>query len=124
MDIGRFCVGDDAFTYSHITARVEFKSPSSISFALGMYTHTRNFSHVGWIDVHHPCDGHIKTQLRIRITEKYLVFDQMKSIIQLTFDALGIPADETFEAHFIAGGQEMFIEEATDRTGMTDRFYS
>lgn len=125
MDTTQLARGNDAFTLLGLTARVAFKSPSSVSFDLGRWSHSRfSFTHAGWIDVHHPCNGHIKTQLRINIPVKYQVFDQMKSIIHLAFNALAIPLDETYEALFFASDRQTSIEEATNREGMTDRLFA
>ncbi len=125
MDTSRLSNDNDAFCLFGVTARVAFKSQSSISFDLGRWSRTRlTFTHIGWIDVHHPCEGHIKTQLRIRIPAPYHVFEQMKLIIDLTLGALAIPLDETYEAVFISGDRETGIEQATNREGITDRLYA
>jgi hypothetical protein len=122
MDTTRFAEGDDAFSFLALTANVAFKSPSSISFNLGRWSHCRFvFTHVGCIDVHHPCDGHIKTQLRIQIPAQYHDLDQMKSIINQTFDALSIPLDETYEAVFFAGERQIELGQITNREGISDR---
>jgi hypothetical protein len=131
-----------AHGYLDLTAKVEFKSPSSISFDIGRLSNTLRlpadeddkevvfsgerpfvFTVIGWIDVHHPCDGHIKTQLRIRIPAKYHLVEQMKSIIQRVFEVLDIPLDETYEAVFFTCDRITGIEQATNREGMTDRLY-
>jgi hypothetical protein len=119
-----FATASDDFPLLDLTARFAFKSQSSISFDLGRWSHSRfTFTHVGWIDAHHPCDGHIKTQLRIRIPAKYHVCDQMKSIIHLLFEALAIPSDETYETAFFYSDLVHGVENATNREGVTDRLY-
>ena len=142
MDIARFTKSNDQFSLLDLIARVEFKSNSSISFDIGRLSNTLRiptgehgkevqfsggrllvFTVIGWIDVHHPCDGHIKTQLRIPMPAEYLLFDQMKSIIQRVFEVLDIPLDETYEAVFFTCDRITAIEQATNREGITDRLY-
>lgn len=125
MDTTRLCEGGTEFQVLGLTARVAFRSQTSISFDLGRWTTKRSvFTHVGWIDVHHPCDGHIKAHLRIQIPAKYLAFDQMKSISDLILEALAIPSDETYEAMFFTSDHQHVIEQPIDRTGVTDRLPS
>ena len=142
MDISRFTKSNDEFSLLDLTAKVEFTSYSSISFDIGRLSNTLRlptgengkevvfsqerlfvFTVIGWIDVHHPCDGYIKTQLRIRMPAEYHPVDQMKFIIQRVFEVLDIPSDETYEAVFFTTDRITGIEQATNREGMTDRLY-
>jgi hypothetical protein len=139
MDTSRFggCGGDGgAFRVLELTARCLFKSATSISFQLdrdrefirrddsGAEVHRRTSLHVGRVDVHHPCKGHIKTQLLVMLPDKYHSFEPMRDLVAGIFEALGIPADETFESLFVSPGKQAAYENATDRDGMSDRFYS
>ena len=125
MDASRLARLEDAFTISGLTARVGFRSSSSISFELGLRSQSGfTFSHVGWIDVHHPCDGHIKAQLRIKLPSQFHEPEQMESIIAKVFESLAIPPDETYETLCFFYERAMAIERATDREGGTDRIYS
>jgi hypothetical protein len=142
MDMSRFSKTNGQFSLLDLTAKVEFMSYSSLSFDIGRLSNTLRlptdehdkevgFSGerlfvsivIGWIDVHHPCDGHIKTQLRIRLPAEYHLVDQMKSIIHRIFEVLDIPLDETYEAVFFTCDRITGIEQATNREGMTDRLY-
>jgi hypothetical protein len=125
MDTAQLGPREDAFDLYGLTARVHFRSPSSVSFDFGRRSHSQStFSHVGWIDVHHPCDGHIKAQLRIQVPKAYHGPEQMTSFIRQVFETLSIPSDETYEALFFCGDAAVQIEQATDRDGATDRWYS
>jgi hypothetical protein len=81
------------------------------------------FHVVGWADVHHPCAGHIRTQVRVCLPEEYLQWETMRDLVAQLFAEVGVPADETYEAHFVAASKRSSIEQATDRDGMTDRLY-
>lgn len=101
MDTTRFKKYEDAFTVLGLTARTDFKTSSSISFMLGRWSSRRTgFTVVGWVDVHHPCEGHVKALIRVDIAKDHHEFEQMKSLIAVVFENLGIPADETYECHF------------------------
>ena len=75
------------------------------------------------VDVHHPCEGHIKARLRVLLPARYHGWEKMRELVERMFAALGIPADETYEASFASAEQQTGIEQATDRDGLTDRLY-
>ena len=121
MDTTRFAKGQDAFSVLGLTAKTEFKTASSISFMLGRWSSRRTgFSGVGWIDVHHPCEGHVKTRIRVRIPTTFQEFEQMKSLIAVVFENLGIPADETYESSFFESGPSKGLLRHIDRNGFSD----
>jgi hypothetical protein len=143
VDTSRFGNRDREFQVLDLTARFAFKSETSISFDLGRYSDTLTlpsgdlsngdfvlnvgpggvFVVTGRLDVHHPCEGHIKTQLRTVLPAEYHRFDQMKEFVATVFEALGIPSDETFESLFVSSEKQTGYENATDRDGMSDRIY-
>jgi hypothetical protein len=137
MDTNRWKTGQE-FVLLDLVAALEFKSASSLSFRLGTKGDTLQlsdieepwvmgpglvFTVIGWVDAHHPCEGHIKARLRVCLPERYLEWEQMRDLVQRLFEQLGIPADETYEADFIAASRQTGIQQATDRQGMTDRLY-
>ena len=89
-----------------LIARFAFKSDSSISFLLGRCGDVINladgysfdtgprgvFNVIGWLDVHHPCEAHIKAQLRVLLPEEYHKWEQMSQLVKQMFFALGIPS--------------------------------
>jgi hypothetical protein len=124
----------DRFPVLDLLARFAFKSPGSISFHLGTESDTLSlggetiavhpgcvFNVIGWVDVHHPCEGHIKARLRVLLPARYHGWEQMRLLVEQVFSALGIPADETYEAHFVSADRQTGLEQATDRDGKTDR---
>jgi hypothetical protein len=143
VDTSRFEDPDSGFQVLDLSARLAFKSATSISFDLGRYSDTLTlpggdllggdfvmdvgpggvFKVTGRVDVHHPCEGHIKTQLHVLLPAEYHPFEQMKVFVATVLEALGIPSDETFEASFVSPEQQTGYENATDREGMSDRIY-
>lgn len=112
MDTSKFLTHEDEFPVLDLVARLEFKSHSSISFGL-----SRKMWGKGWIDVHHPCDGLIKAQIRVQINDDYLTLDKMKAVIESIFDALRIPSDETYEAEFFRASAIVQIGQPLSRDG-------
>jgi hypothetical protein len=137
LDTRRWERGQE-FVLLDLVAQMEFKSESSLSFYLGTKGDTLLlpgmeepwvtgpgivFTVIGWVDVHYPCEGHIRAQLRICLPEKYHEPERRLELVQQLFGRLGIPADETYEAHFIAASRETLIEQAWNPHGKTDRLY-
>ena len=104
-----------------VTARLEFSTPSSKSFALERYSKslcpTRQ---LGWIEIHHPCEGHIKAHIRVLLPEDYHQPEKMKQIIEALFAHVGVPVDETYEAHFVSPAAQTVISRRMDRNGCVD----
>jgi hypothetical protein len=114
MNTARFNSREDIFSLLDLTARFKFKTASSVSFSLERHSKslcpTRQ---VGWIDVHYPCQNHIKLQIRISLPAEYHAADKLKTIVAEVFAATQIPADETYEAL-------LFAESGPMLTGVTD----
>ena len=106
-----------------LTARFDFKTRDSISFLL-MRADEPRFNQVGWIDVHHPCDHHIKVQIKGSLSQEYIEEDKLETIITSLFDALEIPQDETYEASFACSSGGMSLSRYIDRNGQSDRMVS
>ena len=105
-----------------MTAQLEFSSASSKSFTLERYSKslcpTRQ---LGWIEIHHPCEGHIKAQIRASLPEEYQQPEKMREVVEHLLAHAGIPAGETYEAHFISPSGQVVIARPVDRNGYTDR---
>lgn len=119
MDHSRFNTTDDGFDVVALRADFEFKTAASISFTLHDEGYVR-----GWVDVHHPCSGHIKLRIRGHMNESRganLSDSTARQIVAALVGALGIPAGETYEAAFFGRvGQWVYLEQRVDRDGMTD----
>ena len=113
---------DTAFRMLDITVWPAFSSHSSRSFRLERNSNslcpTRQ---LGWIDLHHPCDGHIKTQIRVCLPQEYHEFEKMREIVRLVLEQTGIAADETYEARFVSVDAATELVQSRDRHGYSDR---
>jgi hypothetical protein len=128
----------DRFPILDLIASFAFKSPGSVSIDLGTESDTLFlsdretmtigpggvFNVIGWVDVHHPCEGHIKARIRVLLPARYQTTEQMGEFVVQLFSALGFPEDETYEASFVSADHQKGIVQATDRDGLTDRLYS
>ncbi len=137
-----FSNDNDGFDILDLQARFVFKTDTSISFDIGRWSNTLRipravgggerglvqdtpfvFNVIGWIDVHHPCDGHIRTYLRIRMPEEYHALERVKSIVATIFKALDIPLDETYEATAFDSDNVIAVVQPKDRNGMTEQSF-
>src|SRR5262245_24835276 len=121
MDTARWKHGDE-FQVLDLIARFEFKSPSSLSFGLGVLVgrdsprlpemdelteEQRGFLvgpgpvylMIGWLDAHHPCDGLHRLQLRVGLPDRYVCWESMRDLVPQVLNALGLPADESYKVH-------------------------
>jgi hypothetical protein len=124
MDTSRFTSPTDEFPLLNLTAKFAFKTTSSISFHVGRIADVHpddepdmvvsGFVVIGWIDVHHPCDSCIKTQIRICIPEKYHQIERMEDMVKAICEALSIPPDEHCEST---------IFNSENETGIMPRVY-
>lgn len=122
------------FKVLDLVARPVFRSASSISFHLGRHgsvlavddatfdvPDSGVFNIVGSLDVHHPCEGHIKAYVRVVLPSQYHRFEHMKHLIDEAFARLEIPANETFHMEFIVPATETCMTQPVDRDGFSDR---
>jgi hypothetical protein len=93
-----------------------FCSPTSISLDVmaGVYC-------VGWIDIHYPCEGHIKLQIRAAVPAEYLKEGSLRDFVNAIRPHLGIPAEATYEALFFEASRKIKITQPTDAEGRSDR---
>src|SRR3989339_810027 len=102
-------------TILDIKASPSFRTATSISFSLSRRSKSLcPERQVGWIDVHFPCVGHIKTQVRVLIPEEYLEPAKMATVIKSILAIAGIPEDETYEATFVTPAAVTGMSRRTD----------
>jgi hypothetical protein len=123
MDLTRFNGYHDGFdVIADLRADLEFKTSTSIGFQLHQEGYVR-----GWVEVHHPCDGHIKARIRGELSPSRapnLDNATARQILDKLFVALRIPQDETYEAEFVSSTDGVvYLEQCVDRDGLTDRSY-
>ena len=115
MDTTAFATNRSEFNVLDFVARYSWRTATSISFLLGRYCDSlkladrdepfyvgtnKVFKVFGWLEIHHPCEDHIKARIRAKLSPDLMQFETQRTIIEVVFDALGIPRDETFEAGF------------------------
>lgn len=110
MDTIRWNDGD-GFAILDLVAEFQFKTTSSLSFLLGRKQDSlqvpdmdepwvlgscRVFCVIGWLDIHHPCDGPHRLQLRVGLPERYARWKSMRDLVPQVIAALKLPAAESY----------------------------
>ena len=100
------------FQWLDLSAHFEFKTVSSVSFSLGVWTSRQpsgggTFTGRGWIEVHHPVGEHPVSDdtiawVRLSLPTSYLIISKQRlsEINQLIFEVfvrVGIPRASPFE---------------------------
>ena len=123
MNTSKFNSHKDYFRVLNLVACLKYKTRGSISFSIGRFSLGNCVAGgCGWLDVHCPCDGHIKVQIRLMLPDEYYEQDKFKAIIDSVFEALEIPRDETYEVRghkYALGG--IYDVQPCDREGYSDR---
>src|SRR4051812_8231419 len=123
MDIFRFTLPlRGGIKILDFVAEYSWKTESSISFHLGRYDDTsahKNFVFTvfGWLEVHHPCYDHTRVRIRAKLSAELMQAETQLAIINVIFDELKIPRDETYEADFFVTQDYAGIYQPVDRDG-------
>jgi hypothetical protein len=123
VDVRRFHPNGPKFAVLGLLAGFEFKTATGVGFHLG-HSRPPGFFVVGLLEVHHPCEGHVKARLTVVLPEEYRAWERMRDLVQQVFAELSIPADETYEARFVAPGRQSGLLQHTDRNRVTDVFFA
>jgi hypothetical protein len=125
MDTARWKDGD-AFAVLDLVAAFRFKTASSLSFQLGTRGDTlqlpgmdepwtlgagRVFTVIGWLDVHHPCEGLHRLQLRVGLPDRYACWESMRDLTPQVKAALELPADEPYHISLVGLSRQTSMEE-------------
>ena len=125
MDTSRWKEGD-GFAVLDLVAEFQFKNASSLSFQLGSKGNTlqlpdmkepwvlgpgRVFTVIGWLDVHHPCQGFHCLQLRVGLPDRYACWESMRDLVPQVKAALGLPADESYHVYIAGLSEQTSMEE-------------
>jgi hypothetical protein len=92
-----------------------FCTQTSASFSVKMG------SSCGWVDVHFPCEGHIKVRIRGALPDDYLDASGVQQFVSELLRQLKIQKDETYEATFFKPTKVIEMGKSVNRDGMTDR---
>jgi hypothetical protein len=129
MDTVRWKHGDE-FPLLDLVAQFQFKSASSVSFELGTLVDRGSprlpemgdepwdfllesgsvFVVLGWLDVHHPCEGCHRLQLRVGLPDRYVCWESMRDLVPQVLAALGLPADEPYHVDLCGLSRQTFSE--------------
>lgn len=93
MNTDKFAHSKGTFDALDLRVRFQFKSPSSIGFKLAT---THAYTIIGEMQVHHPCEGHIKARVYVQLPGEYKECKRLVQILEATFRELKIPLDETY----------------------------
>jgi hypothetical protein len=131
MDTTRWKEGD-SFPVLDLIAQFAFKSASSMSFELGTHLGPGSprtpemkreesleqllqmggsaFFIIGWLDIHHPCEGSHRLQLRVGLPDRYVSWESMRDLVPQVLAALGLQADESYHVHLAGLSKETSTE--------------
>ena len=103
----RFPIIDTELSYA-------FSTQASVSFSvkIGGYR--------GWVDVHFPCDGHIKARVRGFLPDEYLESAKLRVFVSGLLKQLKI-REETYEATFFKATNVIEFGKSVNREAVTDR---
>lgn len=127
MDTDQLKSGD-TITVLGLTAQLRFKSASSLSFDLGVSSDSDQLPEVtelpswlleggpvrvvlGWLDIHHPCEGFHRLQLRVGLPDRYVSWESMRGVVLDVLAALHLPADEPYHISLTGLSQQTSMEE-------------
>jgi hypothetical protein len=122
MDTARWKHPDE-FPLLDLIAQFRFKSSTSLSFDLGTKSDILQlpdmeeplrfpgiFNVIGWLDVHHPCEGFHRIQLRVGLPDSYVTWESMRDLVPQVLVALGLPADESYQVYLAGLSKATSIE--------------
>jgi hypothetical protein len=75
----------------------------------------------GWIDVHFPCEGHIKARILAALPDEFLEVSKIREIVPEILNRLKIQPNETYEATFFKPTHVIELAQPVNREGVTDR---
>jgi hypothetical protein len=130
VDTTRWKHGDE-FLVLDLVAQFRFRSASSLSFELGklVWRDSPRMPEmgdepweflleggpvrvvIGWLDAHHPCEGHHRLQLRAGLPDRYVSWESMRDLVPPVKVALGLPADEPYHVLLAGLAQQTSTEE-------------
>src|SRR5262249_42623599 len=93
------------FPILYLTAQFRFRAAPSLSFELGMkdapielpgaepgfLDDLRGFVIIGWLDIHHPCEGYHRLRLRVGLPDRYVSWEPMRDIVRQIIAVLELP---------------------------------
>jgi hypothetical protein len=138
MDTSRWKHGEE-FAVLDLVARFEFKTGSSVSFLLckSISRHEARIPEMepgeekiggldkwdflmesgpaliglGWLDIHHPCEGGHPLQIRVGLPDRYVSWESIREMVPKVKEVMGLPPDEPFEGYITGLLRQLSVEE-------------
>src|SRR5438874_12344603 len=115
MDTALWKDGDE-FSVLDLVAKFEFRTASSLSFLLGKLGIPKldneplqsllkpglMFIVDGWLDIHYPCIGVHRLQIRVGLPDRYVSWESMRDLVPQVIAALNLPTDVSYRV-FLEG---------------------
>ena len=79
---------------------------------------------LGWLNVHHPCDGHICCQIRGMLPDRLLNQDDIRALVTQTLRWLDISTHETWEISVCSPSERLGMAQSINAEGESDRIES
>ncbi|NBR88061.1 MAG: hypothetical protein EB141_18915 [Verrucomicrobia bacterium] len=99
MRLDCFTSPNDEFDFLDLRAQFQFKTATSIGFRVGPIPQGQ-FSHFGYLQVHHPSVGEMKARVYVQLPRRYRDLGLLRQVCMAAFRALGIPDGESFELNY------------------------
>jgi hypothetical protein len=100
--------------------RLLYAFHTETSLSLSVQSDASQFAR-GWVDIHYPCNGSTKLQIRGTLADVDLNTETVREIIGNLLTLLGIPKNETYEAVFFKASRQIQMTQSNDNESMTDR---
>lgn len=116
---------DSEFSFLDLIGTRTFRTSASISFHLGhksdhiqysdgsrhFFGKNRVFNVVGWLDVHYPCEGFHKLQIRCSLPDSYVRYESMRDLVFQLCEILCLPVHTPYKIHLQAHGLGTSMED-------------
>jgi hypothetical protein len=131
MDTTRWKDGDE-FAVLDLVAQFQFKTSCSLAFHLGKLIKrgiprppemsdlawelvqeegAEFFVILGWLDLHHPCEGFHRLQVRVGLPDRYVSWETMRDLVAQVIGTLELPADKSYHIYLTGLSQQTETEE-------------
>ncbi len=77
---------------------------------------------LGWLDIHHPCDGLHALRLRVGLPDRYVSWESMRDLVPQVVAALELPADVSYHVDLVGLSQQTCTEEPQSELGSTTQW--
>ncbi len=108
----------DSFDLLEYRFSKTFETESSVSYDVSPIGGKGLGSVTKWLEVHYPCSGHIKAQIRGTVSVSPT---EIKSFVDHILVEIGLPPGETFQLNLFDAENVMSMSQAQSTQGESDR---